>query len=270
MEHTKESYKDIVTGVAIGGLTGVAEVIVNQPLIYFKNMFQQKKSISLKPQVLYRGLGVNVACMAPTTAIQFASEIMLQQVIPGGDFSEKTVRAFMAGVISALASTPTELIVLQQQNKNLSVHKTIQTLFETRSVPVLYRGITPKLLRDGIFCTGLLSLYPTVEHAIRTNIADNKIVGTVGSSLIAGGITTLISHSFDTISTLMQADYDKQSASTAYKTAVNLYQKEGFGGFFKGAVPRGTRVVLAIPLMSNVKVFLDTVTSNIKNTEQEE
>src|SRR5581483_6510281 len=186
MEQNKEiiSYKDIAKNILVGSCTGVAEVIVNQPLIYFKNMLQQGKRISLNPKIAYRGLGVGVACMAPTTAVQFGVEKGLQNIFPGAETIPTTLRSVSAGAFSALVSSPTELIVLHQQNSGMHSWKTIRTLVGQEGICVLSRGMLAKSLRDSVFCTGLLSLYPMLEQKISADVVNNKPIATITAGVI--------------------------------------------------------------------------------------
>src|SRR5436190_10183532 len=93
MEKDDYQPKQVALNIAVGSIAGVAEVIVDQPLIYFKNMLQQGSKISLRPKVLYRGFGVNVACMAPTTAIQIAANKALKTICSGTNFLSTSLQA---------------------------------------------------------------------------------------------------------------------------------------------------------------------------------
>lgn len=250
-------HKNIARDVFIGSLTGIAEVCVDQPLIYIKNMLQQGNKISLSPRVLYRGFGVNIACMAPTTAVQFGIDGLLKKYMPGSDKGITTARAAIAGAASALVSTPTELVVLYQQNKGLNAIKTVSELVLHNGASGLYRGLCAKALRDSIFCMGLLSMYPACEQYIQKNCINNRLVASVASGVIAGGVTAAISHPFDTISTVMQSHHGSYNRINFYKTVQALYKKDGTQGFFKGVGARAMRVALALALMNNVKTVLE-------------
>lgn len=253
LTYTMEPSKEMALFIhqaGIGSLVGATEVLINQPLIYGKNTIQQKKKPSMNPRVFYRGLGIGVACMAPTTAMQLASENALKKILPSTDIKIATIRALLAGAFSALASTPTELIVLHQQNSGHSAYKTATDLVSKSGFSILYRGALAKSSRDAIFCAGLLSIYPYLQEFLHKK-SGNASLAALGAGICAGAITTAISHPFDTISTLIQADSNRQQNSM--QTIVTLYKNNGYSGFFKGMVPRGTRVMLAIPLMNYVK-----------------
>jgi hypothetical protein len=244
--------------VVIGSLTGMGEVTINQPLICIKNTLQQRKPLSINPHILYRGFGVNVSCMAPTTALQIATNKALEEVIVGNDTGTMTMRAFTAGIFSALASSPTELVVIHQQNEGLNAYTTIQKLIQQKGLSVMGRGCIAKSLREGGFGIGLLAMYPSLKNNIYTRL-NNESAAIIAAGIIAGTTTAIITHPFDTISTAMQVDYTKQHHTTMCKTAQHIYNMHGVNGFFRGVAPRGTRIGLAIPLMHFLQHYLHDV-----------
>ena len=223
-------------------------------------MLQQSKKVSLDPRILYRGFGVNVACMAPTTAIQISVNKTLEEKFARNDVLSTTLRAFAAGAISALASSPTELIVLTQQNEGKNAYKTIRGLISQEGLAVLSRGFVAKSLRDGGFGVGFLSMYPWLNNKIRNSVIDNEPLALIGAGVIGGAGTAIATHPFDTISTRMQADYKQKNIKSFRQAIKTIYITEGLPAFFKGVTPRGTRVALAIPLMHSVKQYLTTLT----------
>lgn len=66
---------------AIGGLSGMTEICMQQPTIAIKNAMQQNKPILWKPSFMYRGLGVSCVSVAPIVAIQFGVNGMLGQAL---------------------------------------------------------------------------------------------------------------------------------------------------------------------------------------------
>lgn len=296
MDQEKKSMSksaEFAKNLVIGSVTGIAEIVVDQPLIYFKNSFQQgkyilekslqrdkhfqdklkliqdrheqnkliqDKLISFNPRVWYRGFGVNIACTAPYMAVSIAAKEALSGRFPKADIATSTI----AGGISTLVISPTELIMLHQQNMGRNVLSTIKQLVAESGVSVLARGITPKVAREGIFGAGFFTAYPWVEEQVRTHVADNKALAIGCGAVIAGGTTAFVSHPFDTLSTFMQKDPKKQKAKTTWQAANTIYNDFGYKGFFKGVTPRATRVCLAIPLMSYVKDYLKAISNHSK------
>lgn len=70
---------------AAGAIAGAIEVTIQQPEIAWKNAIQDKRPIIFHPKFFYRGLTINIASMAPYTAVQFAlNGIMTKWLSKGG------------------------------------------------------------------------------------------------------------------------------------------------------------------------------------------
>lgn len=69
---------------AAGAIAGAVEVTIQQPEIAWKNAIQDKRPIEFHPKFFYRGLTINIASMAPYTAVQFAFNGMLSKWLSKG------------------------------------------------------------------------------------------------------------------------------------------------------------------------------------------
>ena len=74
------------------------------------------------------------------------------------------------------------------------------------------------------------------------------IHNTVIANSIAGVCAAVITHPFDTIKTIMQTHN-----TSLTQTCAHIYSTGGATVFFKGLMPRGLRVILAINVMNNIK-----------------
>lgn len=236
--HLKTFLKDIV----VGSLTGISEVTVNQPLVGIKNALQQSQPI--RPKKLYKGYCVNALSMAPITAMQVCTNSIFQRILSSGkdlSIKDKILSAFLAGAISSLVSSPSELIMIKQQNHGKNFYQTLKNLLKEKKIRSLTRGIVPTAFRDGGFSTGYLALSQIISKELeKVTDHQNKLLGGV----LAGILSAIVTHPFDTIKTQMQAH--DQNLTTTLRT----YDQEGFKTLFKGLIPRTTRVMMAIPLMS--------------------
>jgi predicted Zn-ribbon and HTH transcriptional regulator len=250
----------IAENIAVGSVTGIAEVTVNQPLVTIKNTIQQGKKLSLSPAQLYRGYGANVASMAPITAIQVAVNGVLRNHLSQGgtrelSTSDKMTAAFVAGTLSAAVSSPSELVVLHQQNYGKDMYSTVKEILASKGVKGMYRGVIPTACRDGGFTTGYLALSDVAKAQVASKV-DNELLASLSGGIAAGLVASVVTHPFDTTKTYMQAkNVGMQDA------AKSIYAKDGWSGFFKGLIPRSTRVGLAVALMSYVSTKLSNVIS---------
>jgi len=260
----------LAKSAVIGGVAGSAEIVVNQPLIYFKNTLQRKTLQEgtplrgepiewLRPRVWYRGFGMNVAAMGPTTAFQTATDAGLQSVMPGTGTPTMVSRAFLAGVASATLCAPIDLVILDQQKNNGSVPETFRRLVGEAGWRVLVRGWSATALREGPWSAAYLVGYPIAQKVIKNQI-DNPVAANVGAYVGAGALTgsavAVITHPIDTIKTCMQADYQGTTIKTMRDAVRTLYATRGLKAFFSGVVPRAVNCGLAVPLIGSLNKYL--------------
>jgi hypothetical protein len=274
--YAQENAKDtslfaFAKSVGAGSVAGVVEVLVNQPQVYVKNALQQEKKLAelyqefkKSPRVLYKGLGVGMGCMVPTTAAQVGFDQALEQSMPGNDTATAVQRNALAGAASALLSNPAELVVVNQQNRHRQgldarAWPTVKELYERNGAQVAMRGLTMKALRDSLFCAGFLTAYPKVKELYSERNPDAKPwESTVAATAAVGPLTAVVTHPFDTLSTKMQADPAKAKVRGLADAVRSVMPKTPedpsfFRALFAGLVPRTARVMVAIPLMSGVK-----------------
>lgn len=256
----KPSMSSTITNAVIGAIAGTVEIIVNQPLIYFKNTLQRGGTIEwFNPRVWYRGFGMNIAAMGPTTAFQTATNAALESVMPGKKASTMLSRAFLAGVASALLCAPIELVILDQQKNNRNMLETMRGLIKEAGWRVFTRGWSATALREGPWSVAYLVGFPMAQEAIKNQI-DNPIIANVGAYIGAGALTgsavALITHPVDTIKTCMQADYQGVAIKNMRDAVHNIYAEKGIRGFVSGVAPRTINCGLAVPLMGTLNMYL--------------
>ena len=258
--------KDVLTG----SVAGFAEGFTGVPFSYFKNMLQQGaewKHLSLDPRLFYRGFPVNAFCMVPTTALQVAVDKALETTMPSNDSVWAIMRALTAGAVSAVTSTPTEMLVLHQQNQGTSLAVTARELVARGSLSSLWRGGMPKAFRDAGFAAGFLALYPRVKEEVQAATGSDTAAA-FGAAITAGTITAFVTHPFDTISTCMQADPDKQKVAGVLDAVGEAYKHGGLKGFYRGLIPRTTRVALALCVMGEVKEELSNLLNKTERVDE--
>lgn len=257
----------------IGASAGACEVtIVGQMLQAIKNRLQagthtsasdvtNKTVMSLLKQ-LYKGYGVNVASMAPITAIQVGTNGLLSPYLNGSD-TQKTGAAFIAGATSALASSPADMLVIQQGHVvKDTLSRTLKEIFDIHNplsysnLKKLFRGLTPTAIRDGGFTIGYITLGDILKRYLGIDTGSHlgdAITTGIPAGLVAGTLT----HPFDTISTALKRDLSKKLYKNSLDAAVNIAREKGTKELFKGLTPRTTRIAAAIPLLSYVKATLE-------------
>lgn len=248
----------------VGALAGATEVsILGQPLSYAMNQAVQHKPVARNPLAWYRGGLANVAGMAPITAIQQVVNVKGQALVRNAQAGTLTDRqrmaiAFVAGATSALAATPSESVPVYMQKPECRGISTIQALrdLKVRS----WRGLVPTAGRDGLFTVGYSALAPIMQTHARTNLTNTSLAAypktvDLSASVAAGVFTAVATQSLAVIKTKLQADPFAATYRTSLDVARAIYKTDGVQGYFKGMVPRGARIMVAIPVLNAATEF---------------
>lgn len=245
--------KKFAQGLVRGSIAGVLEVAIDQPLVTIKNDWQQGKKASFKLSHLYRGFGVNAGSMAPITAVQMSFYELFKhglqdensQSLPD---NKKLLAATLSGSVSAGVSSPSELLMIQQQKNKATLGKTMNMVIKVHGPKVFLRGIAPTMFRDGGFTAGYLAGGPALSDKF-IDAGLPEPLATVAGGTCAGLIAAGVTHPADTTKTKLQADLAKKY----YKNAWDVFTKEGIRELYAGFTPRATRVVMATIVMGSVK-----------------
>lgn len=242
----------------VGMTVGVIEVLILQPFNYAKNMVQQKQPISIKPAIMYRGVGANCINMGSCTMIQFAAGGKLKNMVLNGEdrplkIYEEMACGAAAGFVSATIGSPLELVMIQQQRKGGSTAATLQSIANPTNV---FRGFTGAAIREALWTCGYLSIPPIVRgHLMDTypDTFDTKDKARIPAALLGGLFACYLSHPVDTIKTCMQGDIERETYKSFTKTAAKIYSDSGIPGFYRGATFRYGRMVCAVFIMDALK-----------------
>ena len=222
-----------------------------------RSKWSQPKIMSLHPADVYRGIETSAAGMAAITALQMTLNAGVQRMYQAKlnrelNESEKLVPAFCAGVAGAAVATPQEGIPNYQQNIKKNEKRELNSLQAVREIQtkqgrmMLWRGFTPTGIRDGKFTIGYKLLPNMIENRAKQVFGNNEVTN-MGSKITAGVATAIATHPWHVIARHMQ---NKPSLSTTAHAARDIYQDQGMQGFTRGLVPRGIRVMYAIPMLS--------------------
>lgn len=228
---------------------------------------------------LYRGVGVSLASIAPICAVQFGvNGKLLAMAGAGGNQSEtqsdqvKIACGALAGVASALLGSPGELVMTLQQNSGKSFGATVGDIVSKYGVGRLFRGLEVTAVRDGVWCASYLALGPVLTekmHTINPKVfgevdtasASQKASASAVGSILAGLVTVYGTQPVDTVKTVMQGEAMSvgTKASSSLAVAKRIYAEGGWQQFYKGAVPRGVRLVGAVFILGQARNKLEEV-----------
>eukprot|EP00494_Astrolonche_serrata_P026486 UN26748 len=119
----------------------------------------------------YQGVGVQVASVAPITAIQVMINGILERLTTGGTRNstkiEQIINSCLAGAISSVVYCPADLTMIHQQKLNLSAINTLKHIMKTHGTMRIYRGLVSTAVREAIYTCGYLGMAPVFAKLIQ-------------------------------------------------------------------------------------------------------
>ncbi|KAI7746869.1 hypothetical protein M8C21_022247, partial [Ambrosia artemisiifolia] len=233
-----------------GGVAGAISRTATAPLDRLKVAFAvQTTKTSIGPTVkniwkeggalsLFRGNGLNVAKVAPESAIKFYTYEMLKGVIGKNDIGPfgMLLAGGTAGAIAQTAVYPMELVKTR-----------LQTYVGPRA---FYKGMVPSLLGIIPYAGIDLAVYETLKQMSQKYVFVDSEPGPIaqlGCGTVSGALGATCVYPLQVVRTRMQAHQAKGAA--AYNGMADVfkktYKKEGARGFYKGLFPNLLKVIPA-------------------------
>jgi solute carrier family 25 oxoglutarate transporter 11 len=249
-----------------GGVAGCLATFCVLPADYIKVQKQLSPKLSAfaltasivrsNPLVLWSGLGAAWARQFIYTSARIGlySKFSSAMRAEGGSlpFSMKLLSAAGAGGLSALISTPFDLVLTRTQAENgkppelrkklggpLTV---LANIFKNEGgVSAVWRGATPTVLRAVVLNMGMLAVGDQLNEVFKPHL--DVFPALILSSLLAGLCSAVVSLPADLLKTRLQS----QSAAAPLYTgiwdcATRTLQKEGLKTFWSGLVPYCSRI----------------------------
>ena len=211
---------------------------------------------------------------------------------------EKLLCSSMSGGIGAVIFTPVDNLTIFQQKNNISLLETlegkpIQTISNApKKIPLmetpqqqqrptpweripnytqirtswlkgheslsLYRGLNATLIREAIYCSGLLTIGPFFTSNLEKNTAyfnNNHTIANLIGSFGSGLFASSISHPFDTAKTKIQADLNGEKYISIRQTISKIIHEKGAPTLFVGIIPRTLQISSAFYIINTVKEY---------------
>lgn len=208
----------------------------------------------------WRGNLANVIRYFPTQALNFAFKDVYKQIFMSGvDKKTQFWRWFLANLASGGAAGATSLCFVYPldfartrlgadvgkgaaEREYTGLANCLAKTFKTDGIVGLYRGFNVSVQGIIIYRAAYFGFYDTA----RGMLPDPKKTPLVVNWMIAQVVTTvsgIVSYPFDTVRRRMMMQAGKKDI--IYKNTadcwVKIYKKEGFNGFFKGALTNAIR-----------------------------
>lgn len=228
-----------------------------------RKLWTQPGFISLDPRHIYKGVGVNAASMAPITAIQNMMADQGKKWLEHGKQGQLTdaqqlIPPVGAGAIAALVATPSECLpnymqlVATNEQRHLSTRTALQEIRAKYGIRYLWRGILATMIRDGLFTAG----YKTVPYIVAkpvSSLIDNKPTAHMITLIAAGLVTAIATQPAHVIARYMQNNHTMHSS---LHTCIDIVKQYGVRGLWSGGIPRGGRIMVAIPVLSEAERYI--------------
>uniref|UniRef100_A0A1A9V647 Citrate transport protein n=1 Tax=Glossina austeni TaxID=7395 RepID=A0A1A9V647_GLOAU len=262
-------------GVLAGGITGGIEICITYPTEYIKTQLQldekgdRKRYSGLTDCIrktviqrgffgLYRGLSVLLYGSIPKTASRFgAFETLKNHMAENGQLSicSKLLCGLGAGVCEAvIAVTPMETIKVKFINDQRTAKPQFKgflhgvgRIISNDGIGGIYKGVTATILKQGSNQAIRFFVVESLKDSYKAKNPQKSVpkllVGAFG--FIAGAASVLCNTPLDVIKTRMQGLEAAKYHNTA-DCALKIWHNEGISAFYKGTVPRLSRVCLDV------------------------
>ena len=210
-------------------------------------VFRKLVTSSGGPQRLYYGLAANLGSSMPISAIYTssyeASKHTLLKVIGEGE-DRSWITHCLAGASASVATsfvyTPSECIKNRvQAGIYTNSWSALYQVVSKEGFGTLYRAWPAVLLRNVPQSIVKFFAYEQLKLAVsryRGRDPDAKEMLAVGG--VAGASAALFSTPFDVVKTRMQTQVGRRAQLSLNKTLRAILVKEGFGGLYRGVLPR--------------------------------
>jgi solute carrier family 25 citrate transporter 1 len=269
-------HNKIIKGIIAGGITGGIEICITYPTEYVKTQLQLDEKVGKYKGIidcakqtvgergvggLYRGLSVLVYGSIPKSAVRFGSfETFKKNMMDEqGNLSplSRLLCGLGAGVSEAiLAVTPMETVKVKFINDQRSANPKykgfyhgVRSIINEQGIRGVYQGVSATIMKQG--SNQAIRFYVMESCKDWYREGDSKkpvpklIVGGFGA--LAGAASVFGNTPLDVVKTRMQgleASRYKNTLDCAKKIWVN----EGPRAFYKGTIPRMSRVCLDVAI----------------------
>lgn len=292
------STQNSMKAIFAGGVTGGIEICITFPTEYVKTQLQLDERAGVAKRYkgpidcvkvtvrdhgirgLYRGLSVLIYGSIPKSAVRFGAfeEFKSWYAVDGVLPADKRLLCGLgAGICEAIfAVTPMETIKVKFINDQTSANPKYRGFFhgvseiiKTQGIKGTYQGLTPTILKQGsnqairfFVVESLKEWYKGDDHKKPVPMLVTGLFGGIAGACSVFGNTPI-----DVIKTRLQG-LDAHKYKNTLDCAVKIFKNEGLSAFYKGTVPRLSRVCLdvAITFMiyDSLKAFIDKMFPNTK------
>ncbi|XP_054280426.1 putative tricarboxylate transport protein, mitochondrial [Macrosteles quadrilineatus] len=265
-------------GIIAGGITGGIEICITFPTEYVKTQLQLDEKGGAKRYSgivdcikktvqshgffgLYRGLSVLLYGSIPKSAVRFGAfeALKTRSMDERGNLSPqmRVLCGLGAGICEAVfAVTPMETVKVKFINDQRSANPRFKGFFHGVSLIVkeqgfrgVYQGLSATIMKQGSNQAIRFFVMETCKDKYRggdpTKPVPKMVVGAFGA--VAGAASVFGNTPIDVVKTRMQG-LEASKYSSTWDCFVKIWKNEGPKAFYKGTVPRLSRVCLDVAI----------------------
>ncbi|XP_053999575.1 putative tricarboxylate transport protein, mitochondrial [Hylaeus anthracinus] len=268
-----------IKGIIAGGITGGIEICITYPTEYVKTQLQLDGKSGASKQYtgiwdcvtktvqnrgffgLYRGLSVLIYGSIPKSAVRFGSFEKVKGFLVNENGKLTTQTSLLAGLCAGaseaiFAVTPMETIKVKFINDQRSANPKyrgflhgVKMIIQEYGVRGIYQGLAPTILKQGSnqairFCT-METLKEWYKGGDKNVTIPKYVIGTFGAC--AGALSVFGNTPIDVIKTRMQG-LEASKYKNSVDCMIQIWKNEGPTAFYKGTVPRLSRVCLDVAI----------------------
>ncbi|KAL4223751.1 hypothetical protein ACF0H5_017217 [Mactra antiquata] len=273
------SYTKTLKGIVSGGITGGLEICITFPTEYVKTQLQLDErsgkarrytgpincvKLTVKEygvRGLYRGLPVLLYGSIPKSAVRFGTleELKRRSCDEKGYLSphKRFLCGLGAGVAEAIfAVTPMETVKVKFINDQTSANPKFKGFFHgvreiirVEGFRGVYQGLTPTILKQSSNQAVRIFVMETLKHWYRGEDHHKEVPMLINGCFgaFAGLCSVYANTPVDVIKTRLQG-LDAHKYKGTIDCAIKIYKYEGLRAFYKGTVPRLSRVCLDVAI----------------------
>ncbi|ESN96467.1 hypothetical protein HELRODRAFT_67929, partial [Helobdella robusta] len=262
-----------------GGITGGIEICITFPTEYVKTQLQldEKKGVTRRykgivdcvrvtvrehgVKGLYRGLSVLLYGSIPKSAVRFGSfeEFKKRNVGPDGNLTAQ--RKFLCGLAGAgiseaiLVVTPMETVkvkFIHDQTLDRPQYRGffhgVREIIKQNGLRGCYQGLTATMMKQGTNQAIRFFVVESLKELYRGDAHSSTPVSKLWTGLfgaIAGACSVFGNTPLDVVKTRMQG-LEAHKYKHTFDCAVQIMKHEGPRAFYKGTIPRLSRVCLDV------------------------
>jgi solute carrier family 25 carnitine/acylcarnitine transporter 20/29 len=250
--------------LGLGVMTAVVEGLLLQPTLYWKNARAMKLPFTINPRIIYRGTAASMFNEIQMMGLQFGITGFFQKLFTSSSENRQMSHfqgffsATLGGMISACATSPIELVMIQQQRYGGTFIGTPVRVIRDHGIlkTGMMRGVLPAILRDSIYVSGLLGFTPIFQDLLIRDYGMSNINASMCASMIGGMLASIPSHPFDICKTCMQGDMGQSVYKGLISTFKALWSEGGLRRMYNGCMWRTINITATVFIANECRVHL--------------